>query len=454
MLELTFAGFATATWIAAAGALFGCLSGLMPGLHVNNLSVILISLSGFMAALFSGVLPSEFPIPFAIALFIISTATAHTFVNTVPGTFLGAPDEDAALGVLPAHRMLMQGRGFEAVSLSALGSMGAVFACALLLFPFKWVLSEPLNLYSLLQGAMVYALICVSFILVATEHGEPFADHLGRGSVPSMLSGVGVALCVFLTSGLFGVIIFDIELNSLVGLPGPVLFPALAGLFGISTLVASMKNNSRIPAQEIIERPLPGGWRGGLRTLRAVSTGTASGAMVSVLPGVTSAAGTILASTASGEKDDRMVIVTLSAVNTANAFFVLAFLFMFLKSRSGVAIAVQQLVEVEQWEASLPAPMLLCILAAVLMSAAISYFATRLLGRLFARIIGKIDYRKLAIFAICIVVALVLLFTGPFGILILAAGTFIGMLPIEWGVRRSQCMGVLLVPIIIRLLLR
>jgi putative membrane protein len=47
------------------------------------------------------------------------------------------------------------------------------------------------------------------------------------------------------------------------------------------------------------------------------------------------------------------------------------------------------------------------------------------------------------------VVILVFLFTGLLGLLILIVATFIGLLPVEWGVRRSHCMGVLLIPIIL-----
>jgi len=45
--------------------------------------------------------------------------------------------------------------------------------------------------------------------------------------------------------------------------------------------------------------------------------------------------------------------------------------------------------------------------------------------------------------------ALVLLFTGIMGPLILIIATFIGLIPIHWGVRRSHCMGVLLIPVIL-----
>jgi len=48
-------------------------------------------------------------------------------------------------------------------------------------------------------------------------------------------------------------------------------------------------------------------------------------------------------------------------------------------------------------------------------------------------------------------IVLVLLFTGALGLLVLLVGTVIGLIPIYVGVRRSTCMGVLLVPIIVTL---
>ena len=43
----------------------------------------------------------------------------------------------------------------------------------------------------------------------------------------------------------------------------------------------------------------------------------------------------------------------------------------------------------------------------------------------------------------------IFLFTGLMGLLVLLIATFIGLLPVEYVVRRSHCMGVLLIPIIL-----
>jgi putative membrane protein len=50
---------------------------------------------------------------------------------------------------------------------------------------------------------------------------------------------------------------------------------------------------------------------------------------------------------------------------------------------------------------------------------------------------------------ISLVVILVFLFTGFMGLIILLVALFIGLLPVEYGVRRSHCMGILLIPVIL-----
>ena len=77
------------------GVLTGVATGLLPGLHVNNIAIILLSLSGVIIAGFSflysyGV--SEEFILVLICVFIISTSISHTFHDVIPSTFLPVDD--------------------------------------------------------------------------------------------------------------------------------------------------------------------------------------------------------------------------------------------------------------------------------------------------------------------------------------------------------------------------
>jgi putative membrane protein len=96
----------------------------------------------------------------------------------------------------------------------------------------------------------------------------------------------------------------------------------------------------------------------------------------------------------------------------------------------------------------MPAGMIYLLMFLVL-SGMLSYFLTLYIGRLFEKKFHSIPYQSLVVFTLVFVFALVVLFTGVLGLSVLLAATCIGFLPICWGVRRSHCMGVLLVPIIL-----
>ena len=69
--------------------MLGSLTGLIPGFHVNNVALILLSLSPAMLAI-------GIPL-FAVAAIIVSCGVVHTFLNYIPSALIGAPDGDTAL---------------------------------------------------------------------------------------------------------------------------------------------------------------------------------------------------------------------------------------------------------------------------------------------------------------------------------------------------------------------
>jgi putative membrane protein len=88
---------------AALGILLGLPLGLLPGMHINNILPLILSLSFLFTSQYN------------LTVLIISIAVTQTFVSFIPSIFLGAPDENTALSVLPGHRLLFEGRGYEAI---------------------------------------------------------------------------------------------------------------------------------------------------------------------------------------------------------------------------------------------------------------------------------------------------------------------------------------------------
>lgn len=259
--------------------------------------------------------------------------------------------------------------------------------------------------------------------------------------------GMLFAAFVFFLSGIFGLVIFNVQVESPIGLSAPVLFPALSGLFGMPTLLTSLMTKPAIPKQRIKEPFF--NRKSNRSSVLSVITGSLGGILVSVIPGITSATGTVIAMNARGESDKRQTLVTLSAVRTACAFFVVVIMFITLRPRSGATIAVRQLAPLEEWTTIFMPLNLSYFLIALLLGATLSYFLTLQVGKLFAKHFSNMPYALIVKTTITLVSVLVFLFTGIVGLLVLVVATLIGLIPVHWGVRRSHCMGVLMIPVIL-----
>ncbi len=430
------------------GVITGICTGLVPGFHVNNVALILLSVSSVFITSFSFLVDFGFSSGFILLLvgiYIISTSIAHTFLDCIPSTFLGAPDPDTALSVLPAHSLFVEGKGFRAVALSATGSFGAVVFCFILLIPVRFIIGEPFFFYEILKKIMFFVLLAISILMIFTEKGK--VEIKEKKGIYSSFLGMLFAFFVFILSGFFGMIIFEVPVESFVGNSSPVLFPALAGLFGTSTLINSLMEKPFIPEQKIEDVYLDNNEK--RSSILSVITGSIGGILVSIIPGITSATGTVLALNARGESSKEQTIVTLSAVNTACAFFVVIMMFVILRARSGAALAVMDLISISEWSNDLIPLYLVYFLIALVFSGSLAYLFTLFFGKIFAKKFAKVNYIMLVKITILFVVIMVFLFTSFMGLLVLLVATLIGLLPVFWGVRRSHCMGVLLFPILL-----
>ena len=137
-----------------AGTFFGVFTGLIPGIHVNLIGVFLISLSSTLLFNIN---------PLYLVIFIVAIAITHIFIDFIPSIFLGCPDTDTELSILPGHELLKKGEGYEAVMLTAYGSLAAVFILILIFYPSLWFFPK---IYTLTKNIIPYILIAVSGILI------------------------------------------------------------------------------------------------------------------------------------------------------------------------------------------------------------------------------------------------------------------------------------------------
>ena len=106
--------------MALLGCAIGTFSGMVPGIHVNTLAALLLASYPAIEAMIP-LEPSDSAV--AVACCVMSASVVHSYVDFVPSVFIGAPDSEDAVSVLPGHRLLLQGRGMEAVRSAAIGSL-------------------------------------------------------------------------------------------------------------------------------------------------------------------------------------------------------------------------------------------------------------------------------------------------------------------------------------------
>jgi putative membrane protein len=427
-----------------AGYLLGVFSGLVPGIHTNNFALILLAISPML---------SENGISFIyIAIIILSNSISHSFHDIIPAIYLGAPSDDMALAVLPGHTLLLEGKGPEAIRLSALGSAGSVALALIIAVPMSILIG---SIYPQIQSNMALLLILVVLIMLLSEKGE-FIQ--GQGSLAHWKSR-GYALIVFFASGSLGIFAFKMGylMHPLISLSEPsILLPLLSGLFGSSQLIISMFSNPVIPDQLSsgidLERK---------HIFRGIMVGGISGSLVAWLPGISSSIATVFARlfikqdfsrsggnyAASDEVSSaaKEFIVSISGVNTCNAIFGLFALVVIGKSRNGAMVAVNELLD----GISLDAPIMLLFLLAVTLTALLSYFSTIYLGDNVHRGLSKMDYSVMCYIVLGVLSILVLVFTGVFGLMIFMVATPVGMLAPFLKIKKSHSMGVILLPVIL-----
>ena len=408
----------------AFGFALGILSGLTPGLHLNNFAALLLAISPQLLALGLS--------PFQMASIILSASISQTFFDAIPAIFLGAPDSETALTVLPGQRLMLEGRGIEAVRLSALGSAGSVLFAILLIIPLSWMVSSYNDYLTKYVGIL---LLAIALMMIKSERG-PWIE--GQGSWVHW-KYKAIAALLFLTSGLLGTFAFDHEnlASSPLGLGPQVLLPLLSGIFGASSLLLSLSTETEIPEQKESKIKLSS-----CALAKAVFSGGLGGSVVAWIPGVSPSVAAIttrLGATPSPEE----FLVSIAGVNTANALFSLVALYVIDKPRSGAAAAIQELMTLDQ-------STLIQMIIIVVIVAAASYLACIGAARLAGRAISRLNYRLLCLGVLLFLVAMTYAFTGLFGLFIFFLSTVVGLIAPVAGIHRTHAMGVLMLPLILR----
>lgn len=385
------------------GVCFGIFTGLIPGIHINLVALIVLSLSAVLL---------DYVSITSIVAFIIAMAVTHTFLDFIPSIFLGAPDSDTALSILPGHRLLLEGKAFDAVKLTVIGSLLGLIASIILV---PALIPTVAFIYPYLKEYIGYILIAIMAFMILRDKKRLWA------------------LIMFLMSGILGIIVL-----SMPNLGNP-LFSMLSGLFGVSMLVVSLADKVNIPPQTIKET-----LKIEKRTIvSSVSAGAFAGMLTSFFPGLGPAQGAIIASQLVRKMTDFGFMIIVGGINTVNMVLSLVTLYTIEKARNGAVLVIAQIAEVIDFN------LLVILLSAALIAGGIATFLALNITKIFSRLIQKVNYQILVLSIIFLITALTIYFSGILGLLVLFVSTCIGIIPAKVGVGRNHQMGCLILPVIL-----
>lgn len=408
------------------GGVISVLLACVPGVHIYG--VVAVSVAG--VSVFGSVTPEKL-VPFCAGLI-----TAYAVVGAVPSVLLSTPDESAFFAVLPGRKYLKRGRGYEAVMLMAIGGFaGLLWVCLVMGLAAPVVLGMLVSVIRLHMHWMVWCVICFMLLSEWPKGGryaygvrERLADAWGP-----LLSGI----VTFLLSGALGMLLF---FRSPLSMEGAFqnLLPAFSGLFTLPWMLVNIISGAGMPEQEIRMRKVRLGQicSGGL-------AGICGGSFAALIPGVTGGVGGMLAGHASALRDDKAFLVSQGA--SRSVYYIGSFLFFFVPAasitRGGAACMLRGIYMPGSFHDYN------MVLAAMAISGSATLFLLSPATRITVKIVRRIGYRRMSIAGACIAIVLVFMFTGFEGLLVMLTALGVGMLPLLYGSRRMNCLGVILLPV-------
>lgn len=420
---------------AAGGSALSSLLSCIPGLHIYNVMALLVlGLHGLAA---HGVaIPPEALIPVSTGLVV-----GWAVNNSIPSILLGAADESAVFTVLPGQAYLMSGRGFEAVMLTAAGGLAGLVLVVAVAAPIAPVALPAAQ--AVFRPHYHWIVWCVIAFMLLSEW--PKGGTSGQAGWRKFFEGwrsTGAGLLTFLLSGLLGfILMYRSPVSVTVSFQN--LMPAFVGLFAVPWLLLNVLSGARIPPQRIGASLGVDVWT----FVRGAGAGILGGGFAAFVPGVTGGVGGMLAGHATAQTDDRAFLISQGASKCV--YYVGAFLLLFVPgaaaTRGGAAWMVRGLHTAGGRSDYLVA------VASVALAGCVAYLLAGPLARGAIRLSERWDFRAISWGALLLAVVLVLAVTGLAGLAVTAVATGIGLIPLLYGARRMNCLGVILLPLACRM---
>ncbi len=415
-------------WLwAVVGAVAASVLALVPALHIYNVAGFLLLLS----ARLTNLLPPE-----SMAFLFLGMITGYAMLNTIPSIFLSAPDDSTVFIVLPGQKYLLQQRGYEAVVLTGIGGLGGL-AALLLLTP---VASRILPVIrEILRPHMTWILWTIIAYMLLSEWPKG-ADRQPAGWArwwegwQSLTAG----LATFLLSGLLGFVMMYRPMVP-VEVAYQNLLPVFVGLFAVPWILQNLLARIQLPPQHVA-RNVDAPWGA---IFQGTAAGVLGGLFAAFFPVITGGIGGFLAGHATAQRDERAFVISQGASKVV--YYVGGFLLYFVPglhlTRGGMAWMIST-----QYSPYTPERYYWAT-GAVVLAGVVAFFMSLGFTRLVIALTARVNYRIISIATLGVLLLVVGGMTGLSGLAVCAVATGIGLIPVLWGSRRMNAMGVLLLPI-------
>ena len=415
--------------MASLGAMVAAALAVVPGLHVLNVLGLVVWAYHTMAPAGVG---TECLLAGAVGMLV-----GYALLNSIPSMLLASPDESALLTAGPGQRLLMEGRGYEGVLLTVMGGgAGLVVLAAFLVGPAPHLLPA---VRLVLRPHLHWILWSVILFMLMSEwpreRGPALTGWRGlKDAWRSLLAG-GVT---FVLSGLMGFVLFyRTPVTAVSAYQG--LMPAFVGFFGVPQLLLNALRGGRVPPQTtVLSRPVRA-----RDLVQGIGAGCLGGGFASFFPAVTGGVGGLLAGHAASVRNERVFLISQGASRAVYYVGSLAMLTVpgLGLTRGGAAWLLRGV--------ALPtgyAPHY-TVVASICIAVAVSVLMARPLTGLVIRLIERAGIRRVSACALVLLVLLVRVVTGTGGLTVCLASAAVGMVPLLYGARRMNCLGVILLPL-------
>jgi putative membrane protein len=412
---------------ALLGTLVAATLAMIPALHVYNAAALMILASLRLSNFVEGD---------ALAMLLLGMVIGYAIGNTVPAIFLGAPDDSTIFVVLPGQKYLLESRGYEAALLTGVGGLGGV-AVLIALTPFAAQVLGPLR--QIISPHLHWILAAILAYMIMAEWpkgGDRGATRLAR--FLDAWKGLGAGLLTLLLSGLLGfIVMYKSPVPTEVSFQN--LMPAFVGLFGLPWVLENVVSGIEIPRQHIADSidASPG------LIVRGIGAGALGGLFSAIFPIVTGGIGGYLAGHATAQRDDRIFMISQGASKVV--YYVGAAWFFFTPnvhlSKGGLAGMLGSVYTPAGFG------IYYTTVAVIAICGALAFFLLLVYSRAAIWFVSRFNYRFVSAATVVLLLGIVGVLTGPGGLGVAMVGAMIGSIPVLWGSRRMNSLGVLLLPI-------